>query len=62
MKYEDKDYSIAVWDLTFHLIDVKTDEPVMNKDGTVKEFHADDSVDCSFITEGLEIKDLKEIN
>lgn len=49
MKYEDKDYSIAVWDLTFHLIDVKTDEPVMNKDGTVKEFHADDSVDCSLI-------------
>ena len=30
MDYKDKDYSIAVWDLTFHLIDVKTDEPVMN--------------------------------
>ena len=62
MKYEDDDYSIAVWDLTFYLVHKKTDDPLLNKDGTVKEFHADDSVDCSLITDELEIKNLKEIN
>ena len=70
MKYEDKDYDIAVWDVTFYLVDKETDEPAMNDDGSVREFHADQYIDCSNLTDGLvidnleevEIKNLKEIN
>jgi len=61
MTYEDDDYSIAVWDLTFYLVHKKTDDPLLNKDGTVKEFHADEHIDCSYLSEGLDLEDLTEV-
>ena len=61
MTYEYKDYSIAVWNLTFYLIDNETGDPVLNDDGSVKEFHADDYVDCDFIANGLDLDDLTEV-
>ena len=61
MKYEDKDYSIAVWAVTFYLVDKETDEPAMNDDGIVREFHADQHIDCSNLTDGLSVDDLEEI-
>tara|TARA_R100000963_G_C4571863_1_gene56406 strand:+ start:154 stop:357 length:204 start_codon:yes stop_codon:yes gene_type:complete len=60
-KYEDKDYSIAVWDVTFYLVDRETDDPVLNDDGTVKEFHADDHIDCSYLSDSLDFDDLTEV-
>ena len=61
MAYEDKEYSIAVWDLTFYLVDKETDTPLLNDDGSVKEFHADDCIDCSYLSEGLDLDDLTEV-
>ena len=61
MTYEYKDYSIAVWNLTFYLIDNESGDPVLNDDGSVKEFHADDYVDCDFIANGLDLDDLTEV-
>jgi len=61
MAYEDKDYSIAVWNVTFYLVHKETDDPLLNDDGSVKEFHADDHFDCSYLTEGLDVDDLTEL-
>ena len=61
MTYEDKDYSIAVWNVTFYLVHKDTDDPLLNDDGSVKEFHADDYIDCSYLSEGLDLKDLTEV-
>ena len=61
MAYEDKDYSIAVWNVTFYLVHKDTDDPLLNDDGSVKEFHADDYIDCSYLSEGLDLKDLTEV-
>ena len=61
MDYKDKDYSIGVWDLTFYLVHKETDEPLLNDDGSVKEFHADNYIDCSYLSEGLDLDDLTEI-
>ncbi len=58
---KDKEYSIAVWDVTFYLVDKETDDPLLNDDGSVREFHADDHFDCSYLTEGLDVDDLTEI-
>ena len=54
-------HTIAVWNLTFYLIDNETDDPLLNDDGSVKEFHADDYIDCDFITNGLDLDDLTEV-
>tara|TARA_R110000824_G_C15059216_1_gene662241 strand:- start:560 stop:805 length:246 start_codon:yes stop_codon:yes gene_type:complete len=60
-KIRDEDYCVAVWDVTFYLIDKETDEPAMNDDGSVREFHADQHIDCSNLTDGLSVDDLEEI-
>ena len=60
-KEKDKEYSIAVWDVTFYLIDKETDDPLLNDDGSVKEFHADQHIDCSYLSDGLSVEDLEEI-
>jgi hypothetical protein len=60
-KAQYKLHTVAVWNLTFYLIDNETGDPVLNDDGSVKEFHADDYVDCDFIANGLDLDDLEEI-
>ena len=60
-KAQHKLHTIAVWNLTFYLIDEDTGDPVLNDDGSVKEFHADDYVDCDFIANGLDLDDLTEV-
>ena len=61
MSDKDKEYSIAVWDVTFYLVDKETDAPLLNDDGTIKEFHADGHIDCSYLSDGLSVDDLEEI-
>ncbi len=61
MSDKDKEYSVAVWDVTFYLVDKETDDPLLNDDGSVKEFQADQDIDCSYLTEGLSVDDLEEI-
>tara|TARA_A100000164_G_scaffold193573_1_gene171822 strand:- start:144 stop:341 length:198 start_codon:yes stop_codon:yes gene_type:complete len=53
-----KDYEICVWDLSFSLRD-EDGEEVKNKDGSLKLFDAP-NLDCSWIIEGMEYKDLEE--
>jgi|TARA_R110002110_G_scaffold5095_8_gene26079 hypothetical protein len=60
-KIKDEHYSISVWDVTFYLVDKETDEPAMNDDGIVREFHADQHIDCSNLIDGLTIDDLEEV-
>jgi hypothetical protein len=54
-----KSYAIGVWDMTFYVIDTETDEPMRNKDGTVKLFRSD-NYDLSYLADGLDVDDLKE--
>lgn len=56
---KDKIYAIGVWDMTFYVIDTDTDEPMRNKDGTVKLFRSD-NYDYSYLADGLDVDDLKE--
>lgn len=56
---QNKSYAIGVWDMTYYVIDTDTDEPIRNKDGTVKLFRAD-NYNCSYLTDGLDVDDLKE--
>ena len=56
---KDKIYVIGVWDMTYCVIDTDTDEPMRNKDGTVKLFHSD-KYDYSYLADGLCVDDLKE--
>ena len=55
----DKSYSIGVWDITFCVIDTEAEELLKNKDGTVKQFRAD-NYDCSYISDSLDVDDLEE--
>lgn len=55
----DKSYAIGVWDMTYYVIDTDTDEPIRNKDGTVKQFRAD-KYEYSYLADGLDVDDLKE--
>jgi hypothetical protein len=57
---QDKSYNILVWDMTFYVIDAETDEPVTNEYGEVKLFHAD-KYDYSYLADGLDVDDLKEM-
>ena len=43
----DPEYVVGVWDMTFYKIDVETDEPLQNKDGTTKVFYSD-NIDASY--------------
>jgi len=61
MSDKDKEYTVLVWDVTFYLIDEETDDPLLNDDGSVKEFHADQHIDCSYLSDGLSVEDLEEI-
>ena len=61
MSDKDKEYSVLVWDVTFYLIDEETDDPLLNDDGSVKEFHADQHIDCSYLSDGLSVENLEEI-
>ena len=56
---KDKIYAIGVWDMTFYVIDTDTDEPMRNKDGTVKLFRAD-NYEYSYLADALDVDDLKE--
>ena len=56
---KDKSYAIGVWDMTFYVIDTDTDEPMRNKDGTVKQFRAD-KYQYSYLADALDVDDLEE--
>ena len=56
---QNKLYVIGVWDITYCVIDTDTDEPIRNKDGTVKLFRAD-NYNYSYLADGLDVDDLKE--
>ena len=60
---KEKSYAIGLWDMTFYVIDTDTDEPMRNKDGTVKLFRADNYDDSYFkssLADALVVDDLKE--
>ena len=48
-----KTYSIGVWDMPVFVIDVETDEPVTNPDGTVALFNIP-NYDYSYLCDGEE--------
>jgi len=54
-----KTYSIGVWDITFHVLDVEADDYVRNKDGSIKIFHAP-NIDYSYMADGLDLDDLEK--
>ena len=54
---KDKSYSIAVWDMTFYVIDAETGERINNEDGTPKLFHVD-NYEYSYLADGLDVNDL----
>ena len=53
MKYN----NIAVWDLTFYRLDDEGN-PLTDKEGKVITYDVE-NYDCSYLAEGLDVKDLK---
>jgi len=54
-----KTYSVAVWNMTFYLMDDEVDDYVRNKDGSVRIFHAP-NIDYSYMADGIDVDDLVE--
>ena len=54
------EYDIAIWNLQFYKID-KNGNALLNEDGNIKLFEAN-NLDHSFLAEGIDNKDLTEIN
>jgi hypothetical protein len=53
-----KEYSVGVWNMTFYVYDDEADDYLRNKDGSVKEFHA--NIDYSYMADGIDVDDLEE--
>jgi len=53
-------YSVAVWNMTFYLMDDEVDDYVRNKDGSVRIFHAP-NIDYSYMADGIDVDDLEEV-
>jgi hypothetical protein len=57
-----KNYTVAVWDVTYFVVD-ENDNPIKNEDGSVKEFYTNEDVyDYCHLSEGITVDDLKEIS
>ena len=59
-KRTDQEYTVGVWDMTFYKIDVETNEPLQNKDGTTKVFYSK-NIDAGYWASGLDPDDLIEM-
>ena len=59
-KRTDQEYIVGVWDMTFYKIDVETDEPLQNKDGTTKVFYSN-NIDAGYLASGIDPDDLLEM-
>ena len=56
----DPEYTVGVWDMTFYKIDVETNEPLQNKDGTTKVFYSN-NIDAGYWASGIDPDDLIEM-
>ena len=56
----EKEYDVAVYQLTYCKVDTETGDYLCDDDGKVIEFHVPDE-DCSRITEWLDSDDLEEV-
>ena len=59
-KRTDQEYTVGVWDMTFYKIDVETNEPLENKDGTTKVFYSN-NIDAGYWASGIDPDDLIEM-
>ena len=56
----EKEYDVAVWQLTYCKIDTETGDYLCDDDGKVIEFYIPDE-ECSFIAESVDIDELVEV-
>tara|TARA_B100002019_G_C21142386_1_gene533943 strand:+ start:551 stop:751 length:201 start_codon:yes stop_codon:yes gene_type:complete len=56
---DNKEYTIAVWDLVFFRVDEDGNEE-LDEDGNIKIYDCED-YECSYLADGLEIEDLTPI-
>ena len=59
-KMSNPEYTVGVWDMTFYKIDVETNEPLQNKDGTTKVFYSN-NIDAGYWADGIDPDDLIEM-
>jgi hypothetical protein len=57
----DKTYTVGVWRMTFFVYDEEADDHILNEDGSVKEFYAD-NIDYSYMADGIDVDDLEEMS
>ena len=60
IRMSDPEYTVGVWDMTFYKIDVETDQPLQNKDGTIKVFYSN-NIDAGYWASGIDPNDLIEM-
>ena len=57
--YENRSYTVGIWDITFYLVD-EEGRMLTNEDGSVKEFYHP-SLDTGFMADRIDPDDLIEI-
>ena len=57
---KEKEYSVAVWQLTYYKVDTETGDALCDEDGKVIEFYMPDE-DCSYFAESVDADELVEV-
>jgi hypothetical protein len=58
-EHKEKEYSVAVWQLTYYKVDNETGDELCDSDGKVIEFYLPDQ-DCSYMAENVDVNELME--
>jgi len=51
---------VGVWDITYYMVDMETDLPLQNEDGSVKTFYSN-NIDYGYFTNEIDPDDLIEM-
>ena len=57
---DEKDYGVAVWQLTYYKVDPDTGDALCDDDGKVIEFYLPNE-DCSYRADSVDIDELVEV-
>ena len=57
---DEKDYDVAVWQLTYYKVDPDTGDALCDDDGKVIEFYLPNE-DCSYMADSVDIDELVEV-
>ena len=59
-EFNEKEYSVGVWQITFYKVDKETGDALCGNDGKFIEFYIPDQ-DCSYIAESVDVDALVEV-